>query len=161
MTIKYCLQCAAPLNMQNDTSYVCDNGHSYWNNPHTGAAVIFMQAGKVLVVKRGIEPHKGLYCFPGGFMQYGEQPHAAAVREIKEETGVDVRSLELIASYTDTYEDNETSCAILFLAHRWDGNFAAGDDAAAVAWKPIDFIESNRFAWHYPGLTAKLETLIT
>lgn len=159
MTIKYCLQCTAPLNMQDDTSYVCDNGHAYWNNPHTGAAVIFIQDRKILVVKRGIEPHKGLYCFTGGFMQYGEQPHDAAVREIKEETGVDVLSLELIASYTDTYEVNETSCAILFLARDWDGDFIAGDDAVALVWKPLDFIETDMFAWHYPGLAAKLETL--
>lgn len=156
MELNYCTECAAPLTRKNTTEYVCDNGHPYWNEPHASACVIVVANGRVLVAKRGIEPRKGMYIFPGGFVDFGESPYDAARREMREETGLICEDLTLLEVQTITYRKNEASLSILFLAGRWEGEIRAGDDAADLAWQPIDFIESDDFAWRFPGLAAKL-----
>jgi len=107
----------------------------------------------------GIEPRKGTYIFPGGFLQFGENPQEAARREVREETGLTCGPLTLLDVHNIRYRDNEASLSIVFLAREWDGRPEADDDAAALAWKPIDFIESDRFAWQFPGLAARLRAL--
>jgi ADP-ribose pyrophosphatase YjhB (NUDIX family) len=160
MTIKFCLECGEPLSKNDDTCYECPDGHQYFNNPHAGASVVFLQDKKILVVQRGIEPNKGKYSFPGGFLQYGEDPADAAKREIAEETGVQLTGLELLTVATHHYQENETTLGILFLAKEWHGQFVADDDAAKLAWKPLEFLVSDDFAWHYPGLVAKLRAIV-
>ena len=54
------------------------------------------------------------------------------------------------------YRRNEASLSIVFHAPRWEGEPEAGDDAAALVWRPIEFVESDEFAWHIPGLLDKL-----
>ena len=51
---------------------------------------------EVLLITRGRDPHKGCHAFPGGFVDYGEDPLNAVVRELKEECGVDGFEPELI-----------------------------------------------------------------
>jgi hypothetical protein len=47
----------------------------------------------------------------------------------------------------------------VFLARAWTGEPAPGDDAAELAWKPLDFIDGPGFAWHFPGLADRLRAL--
>jgi ADP-ribose pyrophosphatase YjhB (NUDIX family) len=159
MELNYCTACAAPLTKKDATEYVCDNGHPYWNEPRASASVVLLQNGQVLVAKRGIEPRKGKYVFPGGFVAFGESPYDAARRETREETGVEPLGLTLLEVHTVEYRKNEASLSIVFHAPRWRGEPRAGDDAAELAWKPIDFIDGEDFAWPYPGLAAKLRAL--
>ncbi len=51
---------------------------------------VVLRDGEMLLIKRAVEPHKGHWCPPGGFIEEGESPEEAAVREVKEETGLDV-----------------------------------------------------------------------
>lgn len=159
MILKYCTQCASPLNKGDDTAYVCDGGHAYWNEPRVGTSVVMLRDGKVLVVRRKREPYKDKYCFPGGFVEFDEQPADGAAREAREETGVELEGVTLIDARTVGYETNETACSLVYVADGWHGDIKAGDDAASTVWKPIDFIENPDFAWHYPGLAAKLKAL--
>lgn len=55
---------------------------------------VILYDGRVLLIKRGVEPHKGHWCPPGGVIDEGESSEEAAVRETREETGLDVRVLE-------------------------------------------------------------------
>jgi 8-oxo-dGTP diphosphatase len=66
----------------------------FYQNPVPSAAVAVAhpaQPGSVLVLKRRIAPGVGLWCIPGGFIRYGESPEAAAVRELREEVGIEAR----------------------------------------------------------------------
>jgi ADP-ribose pyrophosphatase YjhB (NUDIX family) len=159
MSIAYCLHCGQALTRHDDTCYECPAGHQYFNNPRTGASVIFMQDGNFLAVRRGIEPKKDTYSFVGGFLQYGENPETAARREAQEETGVQVGELKLLDVSVQEYTEDETTCSIIYLALDWKGSFEAGDDAGSLEWKPLAAIDSDDFAWPHPGLLAKLKAI--
>ncbi len=60
------------------------------------AGVIAERDGQVLLVRRRMEPRRGLWTFPGGFVDYDEAPIEAAVRECREETGLDVEITGLV-----------------------------------------------------------------
>lgn len=160
MELNYCTACAAPLHRRDATEYVCDNGHHYWNEPRASACVVVLGDGGVLVVERGIEPRRGKYVFPGGFVEFGESPYDAARRELREETGLECGELTLLEVLTIEYRTNEASLSIVFLAREWWGELEADDDAAALVWKPIDFVDSDEFAWPFPGVTAKLADVV-
>jgi len=66
--------------------------------PHVGTAVaaVIIKDNKVLMVKRKREPFRGTWMFPAGFVDYGEHPEDALVREVKEETGLKTKEAELL-----------------------------------------------------------------
>ena len=80
MKFRYCTECGAPLQQRDATEYVCANGHEYWNEPHASACVAVLRNGHVLLARRGIEPRKGRYVLPGGFVEFDETPYEAARR---------------------------------------------------------------------------------
>jgi ADP-ribose pyrophosphatase YjhB (NUDIX family) len=160
MKLNYCTECAAPLHRQNSTDYLCDNGHPYWNEPHASTCVVILNdEGKLLLAKRGREPRRDKYIFPGGFVEFGEDPYDAARREIREETSLECGELMLLEVQNIKYRENEASLSIVFLARDWRGHCEAGDDAAALRWCDIDVIDGDEFAWPFPGLASKLREL--
>jgi 8-oxo-dGTP diphosphatase len=158
--LRYCIQCAAPLEQRDATEYVCREGHEYWNEPHASACVAVLRDGAVLLARRAVAPRKGLYVLPGGFVEFDETPYEAARRELREETGLDAPELDLLEVHTIRYRENEASLSVVFHAPRWHGEPRADDDAAALVWRPVDFVESDEFAWHIPGLADKLRALV-
>ena len=159
MQFRYCTECAAPLQQRDATEYVCTNGHEYWNEPHASASVAVLRDGQVLLARRGIEPRKGRYVLPGGFVEFDETPYEAARREMREETGLECAELTLLEVHTIRYRENEAALSGVFHAPSGRGEPRAGDDAAVLVWRPVDVVESDEFAWHIPGLAEKLRAL--
>ncbi len=102
------------------------------------ADVVCVRDGKILLIERGWDPHKGSLALPGGYVDAGETAKAAAVRELKEETGIVVREtdLELVGFYDEPDRDPRgrfvsVAFAVTVLA---DTVAKAGDDAVAVQW---------------------------
>jgi len=94
--------------------------------------VVIIHNNGVVLVKRRREPYKGFWAIPGGFVEYGESVEKAAVREAREETGLDVHLLRLVGVYSDPSRDprgHTVSVAFLALGR---GEFRAGDDAGDV-----------------------------
>lgn len=163
MKLHYCTECATPLAKLDNTTYRCANGHSYYNNPHAACSVVFLNDnGEILYAKRAHEPSKGKYDFPGGFLNYDEDAYHAAVREIQEELGIhlDITDLELIDTSLNHYQENDTAADFVFLCRHWEGEMHVADDVAAVEWKPIEFLQSQAFAWPYPYLYKRLQKII-
>jgi 8-oxo-dGTP diphosphatase len=97
--------------------------------------VVFDASGRLLLIQRGHEPFKGQYALPGGFVEVGETVEAAALRELKEETGVEGRILKLVGVYSDPQRDPRGhTVGVAFLVELVAGEPSGGDDAASAAF---------------------------
>lgn len=166
MKFKYCPNCGAQDTVQavNESKYVCKKcGWEFWNNPAATVSAVFLKDGEALFAKRAIEPNKGKYDFPGGFIDYNEDMYEGCIREINEEMGIRVKKedLQLITGYTRIYIPGQSVVDLIIVVKRWpDDKFIPQDDVAALEWKPVDFINDSQFApQEYIGLAEKLKTI--
>lgn len=74
-------------------------GFIHYLNPRVVSSVIVEHAGRLLLQRRAIEPRAGYWTFPGGFLEVGETPEEGALREAKEEVGLDVELGPLLGVY--------------------------------------------------------------
>ena len=102
---KYCVFCGAELNLQrieDRQRLVCPGcGRIHYENPlPCAAAFVSNSRGGILLVKRGIEPARGRWALPSGFIEIDETPQTACLRELKEETGLSGKILRLLGVYS-------------------------------------------------------------
>lgn len=118
-------------------------------NPACTADVILEKDGKILLIKRGKEPFKGMWAFPGGHLELGqENVETCAVRELKEETGiiVELENLKLLAVYSDPDRDPRGHyIGHVYYAVEYSGELFADDDAVDAAWFSINSLPSLAF----------------
>ena len=110
---------------------------------------------KVLLIKRGIEPFKGMWALPGGFVEENEDLLIAALRELKEETGVEnVVPVQIGAFGKPGRDPRGHTIAIAYLAILPKiVKTSAGDDAENANWFPID--ELPELAFDHDEIIAK------
>jgi len=152
----------------------CEEYKAAWKGspyPPTFVTVdaVVLCKGHVLMIRRGRNPGKGLLALPGGFVEQGETLKTAAIRELKEETKIDVSkefleyALKAIKVYDDPWRDQRGR--FITHAHFFDldtmakfrikeglPTVKAGDDASAALWVSLDELErhSNRvYADHF------------
>ncbi|MYD08899.1 MAG: NUDIX domain-containing protein [Chloroflexi bacterium] len=114
------------------------------------AVVVFIEKGdSVLLIRRAVDPGKGLWALPAGFVDHDEAPEAAAVRETLEETGLNVRIEKLLAVYPKR-DQGLADIIIAYSAKALSGAAQAGDDAAEVGWFTRDDLPPLVF---YPSIT--------
>jgi mutator protein MutT len=105
--------------------------------PEIAVGAIVVSEGRLLMVKRGHEPNKGLWTVPGGRVELGESLKDAVKREIREETGLAIEVGEL-AGHLE-YTGDPHLVILDFLARPLDAaEPIAGDDAEEVRWVPLD-----------------------
>lgn len=112
---------------------------------------------EVLLIERANEPFKGLWAFPGGFVDKDESLEAAAARELLEETGLSDLHLEQIGAFGDPGRDPRGHTVSVAYSALLDDrpHVCAGDDAAGAAWRPA--LRPPRLAFdHKKILTAAL-----
>jgi 8-oxo-dGTP diphosphatase len=95
---------------------------------------ILIENGKVLLVLRGREPFKGEWALPGGRIEDNETAEGCCLREMKEETGLDVEIIRLTGIYSDPKRDPRLIIAAGYLVKRVGGTVRGGDDAAEAKW---------------------------
>jgi 8-oxo-dGTP diphosphatase len=96
---------------------------------------------RVLLIRRKHDPFEGKWAIPGGFVDMDEPLDAAARRELREETRVEVADVEQLGTFGDPLRDPRgrvISVAYLARVKASDVNPEAADDAAAVGWHPLD-----------------------
>lgn len=100
----------------------------------------------VLLIERGIEPFKGYWAFPGGFMQMEEDADACARRELQEETGLGDVHVEQFGTFTDVNRDPRGRVVtIAYYALVKKSEVKGADDAAQAKWFPINNIPPLAF----------------
>ena len=114
--------------------------------PVVGVGALVEHNAKVLLVKRGEPPFKGLWCIPGGKVHFGESLQEAAEREILEETGIVIKAGDPIFSFdiidTANKDDMIHYVVVDLIADYVSGEIRSGSDALEVAWVDIDNIEN-------------------
>jgi 8-oxo-dGTP diphosphatase len=108
--VKFCPMCGgtletrivAPDHKENKVCSKC--GFIYFLGPKLVAGCIIADGDRTLLLRRGIEPSRGKWTYPGGFVDLGETPERCAVRETHEEVGMTVRDPELLGIYADRRE---------------------------------------------------------
>ena len=102
---------------------------------------------KVLLVERGNEPYKGCWALPGGFMEMDETTEQCAIRELKEETGLDVREVRQIGAYSKVDRDprGRNVCVAYLAIIDKPAEVMGQDDAARAQWFPINALPSLAF----------------
>lgn len=104
--MRFCPMCGGSLRMRavpNDAKerLVCDScSFVFYQDPKVAACTIPCIDGRVVLTKRAIDPGRGLWVYPGGFMDQGETVREAAARETFEEVGLHVRVTDLIGVYS-------------------------------------------------------------
>ncbi len=103
---------------------------------------------KILLIERRNDPFKNMWALPGGFVEEDETVKAGAIRELKEETGLNNIGLQLINVFSDPDRDPRgriITAAYLARVNNKDLKPVAGDDAGKVQWFPLDNLPSLAF----------------
>ncbi len=129
-------------------------GISWYHNSKPCVGVLILDRNRVLLVKRAISPYKGFWDIPGGFIEAGEYPPVAAIREIKEETGLQIKLIEMLDFFLDTYgPDHESTLNICYIANISGGKAQIGSDAKEMCWFALDSLPRKiAFKWSQRAL---------
>lgn len=127
----------------------CDSCERFiWRNPSPVAAVIiYDEEDRVLLVKRGIEPGKGRWSIPAGFLEIKESATEAAVRELEEETGLVVEEDDIRYAHNMNFErfPDQHLLATIFSVNvsRTEGSVEAGSDAEDARFWDLDELKDT------------------
>lgn len=131
-------------------------GKYTYDYPHPAVAtdcVVFGFDGrelKILLIERGVDPYKGMWAFPGGFMRMDETAEECALRELKEETGLEIENVKQLGAFTGVHRDpRERIVSIAFYSLARHADVRGGDDAAKARWWPIDDVPQLAFDHDY------------
>jgi 8-oxo-dGTP diphosphatase len=110
--------------------------------PLIGVGAVIVQQDRVLLVKRATEPARGRWSIPGGLIDVGETLAEAVIREVREETGLDVEPLELVELLDRIYRDGDRVryhyVIADYLCRVVGGTLHAASDADAARWVERD-----------------------
>jgi len=113
-------------------------------------AIVFVNdenGTSVLLIERGIEPYKGKWALPGGFVNIDELLETACKRELKEETGLEVKSMEQFKTYDAINRDprHRTISVVYSTEISQKAKVKGGDDAAHAKWFPVNNLPDMAF----------------
>jgi 8-oxo-dGTP diphosphatase len=114
--------------------------------PGVGIGVVIWRGDKVLLIKRGNAPRKGEWGLPGGKQEFGETIMEAAVREAREETGLDIVPLGVITAIDAITRSKNGEIEFHYTivdvaAESREGKAKAGDDAINLRWATLDEVQ--------------------
>jgi len=149
----YCPVCAAPLRVGTiegkERKYCPECGFIDYKNPLPVALAVPVKDGKFLLIKRGLPPLKGMWGSPSGFVEVGETPQEACLRELEEETGVSGEIVKLIG--VDRVEDREVygdMLVIRYLVRVTGGELVPGEEEV----EEVRFFDVSELPDYYVAL---------
>jgi ADP-ribose pyrophosphatase YjhB (NUDIX family) len=135
---RFCPRCGAGVAVEDGRAECPECGlRHYASSKPTASALCVDDDGRVLLSRRAIEPFKGLWDFPGGFLDEGEHPLDCVRRELREEAGVEIEPLVLLGIWVDRYGSDGSAAATLnlyYTARIVAGEPQPADDVAELRW---------------------------
>jgi 8-oxo-dGTP diphosphatase len=136
--VRFCIRCGAPTEARpafGRLRAVCTRcGQIHFEDPKVAVAVFILREGRVLLIRRGVSPERGKWSVPAGYVEAGEDPRAAAARECREETGLEVSDLQLRDVIARQGEVEGADIVIVYEGTVASGVPQAGDDAAEASF---------------------------
>jgi ADP-ribose pyrophosphatase YjhB (NUDIX family) len=129
---KFCPRCAASTTPVDGRVECPSCGFVAWASSVPAVQALVQRDGKLLLGRRGIEPGRGKWDVPGGFLEEGEEPLEGLRRELREEIGIEVEVGRFLGVWNQPYQGRTA------LGLTWDarpvGEPRAGDDLVDLAW---------------------------
>ena len=155
---RFCHFCGHPLmqkSLDGQARLFCQNCDvPIYENPVPATCLVTIDDQKrLLLVKRSVDPKKGFWCLPGGFMELQETPEAAGLRELHEETGLTGKIDRLLGVVSNDSSNYDTVLMVGFLVQTWRGQLIAGDDADAADWFDYPDLPEIAFDSHRKFIT--------
>ena len=150
--LNYCARCGARLELRQVEGHehpvlVCADpacGRITYRNAKPCAGAMVEQDGLVLLIQRAIEPYQGAWDIPGGFLEEWEHPATGAIREVREETGLEIELTALLGIFIDHYGPADyNTLNVYYRAQVVGGALQAADDALAAAWFAPDALPAE------------------
>jgi ADP-ribose pyrophosphatase YjhB (NUDIX family) len=162
--IAYCSSCGSKTELRlvaKQQLQVCPKcDRIFFRNPKVVVIALIEDAGRVLLGRRDIEPGRGLWGLPGGYVDWDEHPEAAVVRECAEEMQVDVEPQELL-DVQHIVLDEEGIVFLPYRARLIGGEAAAGDEVQEVGWFRPNGLPPLAFSSHRKVLQRWVQDVAT
>lgn len=121
-----------------------------YRNPIPTVDAIIQKSSFLLLIKRQNDPYKDTFALPGGFVGEGETVEEALVREVFEETSLEIHPIEILGVYsTPTRDPRGHMMTVVFITITYGGELSAGDDAKELHWIPLDNINNIDLAFDH------------
>jgi ADP-ribose pyrophosphatase YjhB (NUDIX family) len=152
---RFCPRCATAIVTAEDHVSCPSCGFVGWANSVPAVQALVEREGMLLLVRRALDPGRGKWDLPGGFLREGEHPVDGLLRELQEETGLDVALGPFVGAWLDPYE-GRTVLGLTYAATAGSGAGRAADDVAELAWfRPDELPQDAEFAFpSHPGVVA-------
>jgi len=147
--VKYCLRCGRLLIRAKRIGRirpVCENcGWIYFSDPKVAVAAVITRDEKILLVRRANDPQRGKWTLPAGFVDAGEDPKEALIRECREETELRVRIIGLVDVLAGQEHPHGAHILIVYRAEVLTGDPNPGDDVDRVSYFSRDQLPTLAF----------------
>lgn len=160
--IKFCRICGGNIEekiLEEKERKICKRcGTINYENPIPAVAMVAKNKnGDILLIKRKVEPKKGFWALPSGFIEMYEDPEIAALREFKEETGFTGKIKRLIGIYSQKSSYYNHILVIAYFIEISAGHLSFGDDAEDAKFFKKSDLPKLAFSSHYKALKIKKE----
>lgn len=163
--LKFCPYCSGPFerkSVHGRLRLVCTRCNEiYYENPlPASTALVVNGRNQLLLGRRAVEPARGQWCLPGGFVEMGETMEQASLRELREETGLEGKIESFVGCF---YQESRFYGSIIIFGYKvksLSGELQAGDDMEELCYYDLDALPPVAFETHRK-LIAKLKEVLS